>query len=107
MQTRRAKIALYLQNELSDENKLQELEAYKALALEQFDVGDFEACLGEIDKALDIYPLDQTLLLYKAFVLSNVTKYDDALDEVGIYSLFYGMDQDAEELYKSIVSMIG
>lgn len=103
----RKEMALLLsQNALNEENKGRELQLLKQNAMACFEQNDTEECLKNIKNGLEISSLDPDLILYKAFLLSSIGKANEALDEIGIYSLFYGLDSDIEDIYKLALSNI-
>lgn len=99
-------VLTYSKKELNQEDKNDELLSLKKRVMDFYDTNQMAECLENIKRGLDISPLDQDLVLFKAFVNFRLGKYDDSLDDIGIYSLFYGLESDVEYLYQQIIQSV-
>ncbi len=69
-------------------------------AIEYVDKNDNITGLEEINLALNISPLNRNLICYKAFILLCLREKNACLNEIGIYNLFYEIDEDISIIYE-------
>ncbi len=87
------------EKKLTDEQKI-ELDRHMHKAVDYVDNGDANKGLKEINLALKISPLNRNLICYKAFILLCLREKNACLNEIGIYNLFYGIDEDISMIYE-------
>lgn len=76
----------------------------KERAVNAFEREDYTLSLEMINEGLAVFPLDKDLIAYKSLVLDKLGRSNEALNEIGIYCYFYGMDEYVEPLYKDILA---
>ena len=100
---RKAALINYFERTISTGNTAERLLTEKEKALKAFECGDYTLSLEMINEGLTVFPLDRDLIAYKSLVLDRLGRSNEALNEIGIYCYFYGMDEYVEPLYKDIL----
>lgn len=98
--------ALLAANKCQNDKDYKLLDDYKAKIVEASQNNDLERFKENLQYAMEMNSLDRDLLYFKAYMHYAVGDVDAALDEIGIYNLFYGMDEDVKQLYLDICSEI-
>ena len=75
------------------------LDNYKAKIVEASQKNDIESFKENLENAMELNSLDGDLLYYKAYMNYALGDVAAALDQIGIYNFFYGMDDDVKQLY--------
>lgn len=98
--------ALLAANTCQNDKDYTLLKEYKAKIVEASQNNDLESFKENLQYAMELNSLDKDLLYFKAYMHYAVGDVDVALDEIGIYNLFYGMDEDVKQLYLDLSSEI-
>jgi|GEM_PF-2948462 len=92
------------EKKLTDELK-KELNIRLRKAIECVDKDDIKNGLREVNLALKISPLNRNLICYKAFILLLLREKNACLNEIGIYNLFYDIDEDIGMIYEKLQTL--
>ena len=99
--------ALLVANVCQSEEDFERLNEFKLKIVEASQRNDIENFKENLNFAMELNALDRDLLYYKAYMNYALGEVAAALDEIGIYNLFYGMDDDVKQLYLNLCSEIG
>ena len=98
-ESRHALILRYADEGKLSEPQKNELGLHRNATISSVENGDMRKGLLEVDMALCISPLNRELIFYKAFILLCLGDKNACLNEIGIYNLFYDMDDDIMMIY--------
>ena len=101
---RKEALIKHFESAISTGNTAERLLTEKEKAVNAFEREDYTLSLEMINEELTVFPLDKDLIAYKSLVLDRLGRSNEALNEIGIYCYFYGMDEYVEPLYKDILA---
>lgn len=96
--------ALLVANACQSEEDFERLNEFKLKIVEASQRNNIESFKENLENAMELNSLDRDLLYYKAYMNYALGDVAAALDEIGIYNLFYGMDDDVKQLYLDLCS---
>ena len=96
--------ALLVANACQSEEDFERLNEFKLKIVEASQSNNIESFKENLNYAMELNALDRELLYYKAYMNYALGDVAAALDEIGIYNLFYGMDDDVKQLYLDLCS---
>ena len=99
-------IKKYADPAILDKEQIEKINQHKNMAVEAFEKGDIRLSLEEVNKGLELSPLDRDLIYYKAFLLLNLEDWNSCLNEIGIYMLFFGEDGDIDFILGEICGVM-
>ncbi len=104
---RKAVVLQYASESNLTGEQVNELNSLKSSVKDCVENGNYKQALEEVLKGLDISDLSKELIYYKALILNRLGDRDACLDEVGIYTLFYGLDENIKAVYNASLKVSG